>query len=83
MALVKFDIAGKAVVPAQIEKSLERKVYQSIVDSLNQRFGMLKCPTHREEPVFLVKGPSIDRAAFEVTACCQQMLDLVNKKAVD
>ncbi len=83
MALIKFDIGGKMVVPAQIERSLERKVYESIVQSLNQRFGMLKCPTHREEPVFLVKGPSIDKAAFEVTACCQQMLDMVNKKASD
>lgn len=83
MALIKFQIGGKAIVPSQITNALERKVYESIVNSLNQRFGTLKCPTHREEPVFLVAGPSIDKAGFEVSACCQQMLDLVNKKAAD
>jgi hypothetical protein len=83
MALVKFEIGGKAVAPAQITNSLERKVYESIVASLNQKFGILKCPTHREEPVFLVKGPSIDKVGFEVSACCPQMLEMVNKKAAD
>lgn len=81
MALVKFEIGGKTIVPSQITNTLERKVYDSIVQSFNQRFGVLKCPTHREEPVFLVQGPSIDRVSFEVSACCSQMLDLVNKKA--
>ncbi len=83
MALVKFEIGGKSVAPSQITSSLERKVYESIVQSLNKKFGNLKCPTHREEPVFLVAGPSIDKVGFEVNACCQQMLDMVNKKAAD
>lgn len=81
MALVKFEIGGKEVVPSQIERALERKVYEGIVASLNQRFGMLKCPTHRQEPIFIVRGSSIDKAAFEVSACCEQMMEMVNKKA--
>ena len=81
MAVVKFEIGGKFVSPAQITHPLEKRVYESIVASFNQRFGFLKCPTHREEPVFVVRGPSIDRVDFEVTTCCSQLLDLVNKKS--
>lgn len=60
---------------------MERNVYQSILSTLQSRFGTIRCPIHHGEPVITVTGPSIDQASFEVSGCCQELLDLVQKRA--
>ena len=80
MVQVEFRIGGRIVEPSQSRDSLERATLQAIVTSLRARVGSLPCPEHREEVTILATGPSVNSLSFELSGCCEVVIEAVKSR---
>ena len=80
MIEVTFEINGKRIDPNNLQDALERAVLQSVQEFVRTRLRAIRCPEHGEAPRVICKGRSIDDLSFEVTGCCQSLIDAVIDK---
>ena len=80
MIQVEFRIRGRAVEPSRCRDSLERTTLQAIVSSLRTRVGSCPCSEHGEEVTILATGPSMESLSFELSGCCEAVIDEVKKR---
>ena len=65
---------------AQYSKESSNTVFNQFENSIKKQVGGSVCPEHGLHPTVKVKGRNIDKIEFEVSGCCQQLIDIVNAK---
>ena len=80
MTYISFEINGRKVSPRNMGNALEAAVLQSVQESIKKTVGSARCPTHGQTPKIKVKGRKLDSLSFEVSGCCDQLIETVKKK---
>jgi len=80
MIEVTFEINGRKVNPNRLGDALEKAILQGIQESVRKKLGAIRCPEHGQGPKVICKGRSVDKLSFEVTGCCQNLIDTVLAK---
>ena len=77
---ITFEINGRKVSPRNIGNTLESAMFQSVQDSIGKAVGSTRCPEHGQKPKIKVKGRNLDSLKFEVSGCCDSLIEAVKKK---
>lgn len=77
---ISFEINGRKVSPRNVGDALESAMLQTIQDSISKAVGSARCPEHGQKPKIKVKGRNLDSLKFEVSGCCDSLIDEVKKK---
>ncbi len=77
---ISFEINGRKVSPRNMGDALESAMLQSVQESITKSVGTARCPTHGQRPKIKVKGQKLDSLSFEVSGCCDQLIETVKKK---
>ncbi len=77
---ISFEINGRKVSTRNVGNALESAMLQSIQDSVSKAVGSTRCPEHGQKPGFKVKGSNLDSLKFEVSGCCDGLINEVKKK---
>ena len=75
MAQVKFVIGGQPVDPRRVEDRVQRAVLQQVEHSIRVRLTGVRCATHDAEPVITAIGTAVDALDFDLSGCCQELMD--------
>ncbi|MES9941694.1 MAG: hypothetical protein ABW104_09555 [Candidatus Thiodiazotropha sp. 6PLUC2] len=76
---ISFEINGRKVSPRNIGDALESSMLQSVQDSITKAVGSTRCPEHGQKPKINVKGRNLDSLKFEVSGCCDSLIEAVKK----
>lgn len=77
---ISFEINGRKVSPGSMGNALESAVLKSVQESITKSVGSARCPEHGQTPKVKVKGRNLDSLSFEVSGCCDQLIETVKKK---
>lgn len=77
---ISFEINGRRVNPNNVGDTLEKAILQSVSESIKKSVGSLRCPEHGSSPKIVVKGRNLDNLSFEVSGCCQKLMDSVKTR---
>jgi len=77
---ISFEINGRKVSPRNMGNALESALLQSVQESITKAIGSTRCPEHGQKPKINVKGRKLDSLNFEVSGCCNQLIETVQKK---
>ncbi|MBM7422906.1 hypothetical protein [Spongiibacter marinus] len=77
---ISFEINGRKVSPRNIGSALESALLESVQQSITKAVGSARCPEHDQKPKIKVKGRNLDSLNFEVSGCCEQLIENVKKK---
>ncbi len=77
---ISFEINSRKVSPRNIGDALESAMLQSVQESIAKAVGSARCPEHHQSPKIKVKGRNLDSLSFEVSGCCDQLIETVKKK---
>ena len=77
---IPFEINGRKVTPRNMGNALESSLLQSVQDSITKSVGAARCPVHGQRPKIKVEGRKLDSLSFEVSGCCDQLIEKVKKK---
>jgi len=77
---ISFEINGRKVSPRNVGDALESAMLQSIQDSISKTVGSVRCPEHGQKPKIKVKGRNLDSLKFEVSGCCDSLIEEVKRK---
>jgi hypothetical protein len=83
MADFSFEMGGKKVDPNDIDDELKRTMLLLIRQHIEEEVGTLCCPDHGSAPKIVCKGQDLDSFSFEVSGCCQKLVDYVKAKLGD
>lgn len=76
---VSFEINGKKVSPGNMGNALESTLLQSVQESITKSVGSARCPEHGQRPKIKVKGRNLNSLSFEVSGCCDQLIETVKE----
>jgi hypothetical protein len=77
---LSFEINGRKVTPNSVSDALEAAILQSVSASIKDRVGNITCPDHGRTPKIVGKGRSLNTLSFDVSGCCQKLIDNVIAK---
>lgn len=77
---IKFEIGGKRVDPKNIANALEQAVLKQVSEGVVKSLNSVRCAEHNQTPNVTVKGLSLDKLSFEITGCCQALIDAATAK---
>lgn len=77
---ISFEINGRKVSPRNMGNALESAVLKSVQESITKSVGSARCSEHGQRPKVKVKGRNLDSLSFEVSGCCDQLIETVKKK---
>lgn len=59
---------------------IERAVFDTLVEGMEQTVKSVRCPEHGQTTTVVLKGRSLQDLSWEVAGCCQQAMDAVTRK---
>ena len=74
---IKFEINGKRVKPDSIADAMEASILHDVAKDIQKQVGSLVCEEHGESPEITVMGDSIENLTFEVSGCCDAIIERV------
>lgn len=77
---ISFEINGRKTDPNNIANVLEAAVLKQVESSIRSSVGSIRCREHGQYPRFLVKGHSLKNLSFEVSGCCETLINEVKSK---
>jgi hypothetical protein len=77
---ISFEINGRKVNPNNVSDVFERAILQSVRDSVNKSVGSLRCSEHGTAPKITCKGRDLSNLSFEISGCCQKLMDSVKTR---
>lgn len=80
MIEVSFEINGRRVSPNSVGDALEAVVLQNLQKHVIETVGTVRCNTHGQSPKITVKGKDLEHLSFEVTGCCDSVIEQVKSK---
>jgi hypothetical protein len=76
---ISFEINGRKVTQSNMDNALESALLQSMQESITKSVGAARCPAHGQSPKIKVMGRNLNSLSFEVSGCCNQLIETVNK----
>ncbi len=83
MIEVSFEICGGIVKPNKVKDALQKALFQGVHDYIKQTVGPVCYPVHGVGPKIICKGPNLSDLSFEVSGCCQEFTNTVEKKLIN
>jgi hypothetical protein len=77
---ISVEINGRKVNPNNIDDALEAAMLSQVSDSIKKSVGSIRCKEHNKAPKIVIKGRSLDNLSFEVSGCCDTLIEQVSKK---
>jgi len=77
---ISFEINGRKMSPRNVGNMLESAMLQSVQDSISKAIGSARCSEHGQKPKIKVKGRNLDSLKFEVSGCCDNLIEEVRRK---
>lgn len=77
---ISFEINGRKVRPNQMRNALEKAILQDISSSISQSLRSVRCTVHGERPKVRCKGRKLDKLTFEISGCCENLVERATKK---
>lgn len=77
---ISFEINGRKVSPRNVGNTLESAMLQTVQDSIAKAVRSARCPEHGQKPRISVKGRNLDSLKFEVSGCCDSLIEEVKRK---
>jgi len=77
---ISFEINGKKVNPRNIGNPLEKALLEQVEDSIKKQVGTVRCPEHGTAPKIVCKGHNLNSLSFEVSGCCEKLVDAVKAR---
>ncbi len=77
---VLFEINGWRVNPDSLGHVLGKSVLRTIRTSMRRRLHSVRCPDHGSAPTIVVRGPRLGDLSWEVTGCCQKLIEVVQRQ---
>lgn len=77
---ITYEVGGRKVSPNQFGNELEKAILTEIADNVKKALGSVTCPDHGKSPNVTIKGRDINNLSWEVSGCCQKVIDLATKK---
>ena len=80
MVKISFELNGKKINPNQIGNAIEKALFENVQESITELVGSIHCKTHGKTPFIIAKGRSVDKLRFNVSGCCENIINQVQKK---
>lgn len=77
---ISFEINGRKVSPNSASDAFEKAVLAGITSSIRSSVGTIRCAAHGSSPKVTCKGPNLDSLLFEVSGCCQEVMNTVRER---
>ena len=77
---ISFEINGRKVRPNQLANTLEQAVFKNVADSVAKSLRHVRCPVHHDRPKVKCVGRNIQNLKFEISGCCQDLIDQATRK---
>jgi hypothetical protein len=77
---IEYRRGSKKAGNQQFSKEDGMVVLNQFTDSIKKQVGGSVCPEHGLHPTVKVKGRNFDKVEFEVSGCCQKVIDIVNAR---
>ena len=77
---ISFEINGRKVNPNNMGDALEAAMLSQVADSIKKSVGSVRCSEHNKAPKIIIKGKNLDNLSFEVSGCCDTLIEQVSKK---
>jgi hypothetical protein len=71
------------VIPTATERASVQQVRQQVQDFKERtasKLGGLRCPVHGQAPRLRIQGSSLRDVTIQMSACCDQLIGLANRK---
>jgi actin-like ATPase involved in cell morphogenesis len=80
MLNITYEINGKKVNPKSFGNAIEQAILNQVTEHIKKTVGSVRCSEHHQAPKIKVKGRSLDKLSFEVSGCCEQLIEKVKQK---
>ncbi len=80
MVDISFEINGRKVHPNHVGDVLTKAILANVAEQIKKNVGSIRCPDHRKSPQIVCKGKSFENLSFEVSGCCETMINAVKRK---
>lgn len=77
---ISFKLNGRKVNPNNMKDELEKAIFKDITGQIKKKLQSVSCKEHRGKPKVTVKGQSMKNLTFEVSGCCQMLIDEATAK---
>jgi uncharacterized metal-binding protein len=77
---ISFKINGKQVDPKNIGDALKQAVLETAKQAILKRVGAARCPEHGQHAKIVCTGLTSNNMTFEVSGCCQELVEDVKSK---
>jgi hypothetical protein len=77
---ISFEINGRKVQPNKIGEELTKAVLSKVAEQVKGKLVSVRCSDHGGSPKIICKGRSIENLSFEVSGCCEKLIDTVKRK---
>lgn len=77
---ISFEINGRKVSPRNAGNAFESAMLQSVQNSISKAVRSARCPEHGLKPRIKVKGRNLESLKFEVSGCCDSLIEAVKRK---
>jgi hypothetical protein len=80
MVELSFEINGRKVSRNNMKDALEVAVLENVSAQIKQKVGSIRCSEHHQSPKIKGKGRSLTNLSFEISGCCDDIMDKVKSK---
>ena len=80
MADISFEIKGQLIEPDSMPDILDILYLKHIREKLENSTDAIRCRKHAAKPAIKVKGDSLETLRYEVTGCCEDLIEETRKK---
>lgn len=77
---ITFEVNGKKVNPNNVKDAMESAILNGVAESIKNSIGNIKCSEHGQSPKIKVKGRNLENLSFDVTGCCDELIEKVKVK---
>lgn len=77
---ISFEINGRKVNPNNVKDVLESAILSQVAESIKKSVGNLRCTEHGQAPRIKVKGCNLDNLSFDISGCCNDLIEKVRAK---
>lgn len=77
---ITFEVNGKKINPNNVKDAMESAILNGVAESIKSSIGHIKCPEHEQSPKIKVKGRNLDSLSFDVSGCCDELIEKVKVK---
>lgn len=78
-----FELNGRRVDSRNIGGAIEKATLQIVKEHITKKVGDARCPDHRSGAKIVAKGRDLSNLTFDVSGCCDKLIEEVKRKLSD